>query len=159
MASRITPALLMCLSATFALPLTALSAHDEEGATKEQKARHDHFHELGEASKAIRDQAKAPTMDFAVVKKNAKIVSDASIGQEKWFAKGTGPEAGKTNALPVIWSKPEDFKAAQKMFADAAPKLLAAANSSDAAAIKTAFGDVGKACKNCHETFRKPEEH
>jgi cytochrome c556 len=156
MASRFTPALIICLGVAIALPL---SAHDDEGKTKEQKARDHHFHELGDAFKAIRDQNKAPSMDFAVVKKNAKVVSDASVGQEKWFAKGTGPETGKTDALPEIWSKPEDFKAAQKMFADAAPKLLAAANASDAAAVKTAFGDVGKACKNCHESFRKPEEH
>jgi len=156
MASRFTPALMMCLGAAIALPL---SAHDDNGSTKEQKARHDHFHELGDAFKAIRDQTRAPTMDFAVIKKNAKVVGDASVGQEKWFAKGTGPEAGKTGALPEIWSKPEDFKAAQKLFAEAAPKLVAAANGTDAGAVKTAFGDVGKSCKNCHESFRKPEEH
>jgi len=156
MASRVMPALMMCLGVAIALPL---SAHDEEGATKEQKARHHHFHELGDAFKAVRDQTKAPSMDFDVVKKNAKIVSDASVGQDKWFAKGTGPETGKTDALPEIWSKPDDFKAAQKVFADAAPKLLAAANTSDPAAVKAAFGDTGKACKNCHESFRKPEEH
>jgi cytochrome c556 len=156
MASRFTPALMMCLGVAIALPL---NAKDEQASTKEQKARHEHFEELGDAFKAIRDQSKAPTMDFAVVKKSAKVVNDASIKQDQWFAKGTGPEAGKTAALPEIWSKPEDFKAAQKMFEDAAPKLLAAANAGDAAAVKTAFGDVGKACKNCHESFRKPEEH
>ena len=52
---------------------------------------------------------------------------EASVDQQQWFPKGTGPEAGKTRALPEIWSKPDDFTAAQKMFSDRAPKLLAAA--------------------------------
>ena len=82
----------------------------------------------------------------------------ASVDQQQWFPKGTGPEAGKTRALPEIWSKPDDFTAAQKMFSERAPKLLAAAKTKDVAAVTAAFKDVGGACKNCHDTFRKPED-
>jgi len=152
----ITSALVMCLGAAVALPL---SAHDEAGSTPQQKARHDHFHELGDAFKAIRDGSKASTPDFAMLKKNAKLVNDAAIDQDQWFAKGSGPEAGKTGALAEIWTKPEDFKTAQKAFSDAAPKLLAAANANDIEAVRTGFAAVGKSCKGCHESFRKPEEH
>ena len=60
-----------------------------------------------------------------------KSCTKASIDQRQWFPKGTGPEAGKTRALPEIWSKPEDFVAAQKMFSERAPKLLAAAKAKD----------------------------
>ena len=155
MSSRITPALMMCFGVAAALPL---NAHDDSGSTPQQKARHHHYHELGDAFKAVRDQTKAATPDFAAIKKNTQIVNDASIDQGKWFPKGTGPEAGKTRALAEVWSKPEDFKAAQKVFADIAPKLLAAANASDIGAVKSSFGDVGKACKNCHDTFRHPED-
>jgi cytochrome c556 len=35
---------------------------------------------------------------------------------------------------------------------------LAAAKSKDVAAVTAAFKDVGGACKNCHDTFRKPED-
>ena len=45
------------------------------------------------------------------------------------------------------------------MFSDAAPKLLAAANAKDANAVKSTYGELGKACKNCHDTFRAPEDH
>ena len=83
---------------------------------------------------------------------------EASIDQQQWFPKGTGPEAGKTRALPEIWSKPEDFTAAQKMFSDRAPKLLAAVKAKDVAGVQAAFKEVGGACKNCHDTFRAPEE-
>ena len=101
---------------------------------------------------------KASSPDFAALEKAAEIVNKASIDQQQWFPKGTGPEAGKTRALPEIWSKPDDFTAAQKMFSDRAPKLLAAAKTKDAAAVTAAFKEVGGACKNCHDTFRKPED-
>ena len=61
------------------------------------------------------------------------MINDASVDQGQWFPAGTGPEAGKTRALPEIWKRPDDFVAAQKVFSDAAPKLLAAANSGDVA--------------------------
>jgi cytochrome c556 len=123
-----------------------------------QKARHEHYEELGKAFKAVRDQTTASTPDFAALEKNADIVNKASVDQQQWFPKGTGPEAGKTRALPEIWSKPADFTAAQKMFSDRAPKLLAAVKSRDIDAVKGAFKEVGGSCKNCHDTFRSPEE-
>jgi cytochrome c556 len=142
------------------VPALALVAQaSEPGNVKEfQKARHDHYHELGDSFKVVRDQTRASTPDMAAIKTAAKVVNDAAAEQAKWFPAGSGPEAGKTQALPAIWSKPAEFKAAMKMFSDAAPKLSAAANAGDAAAVKAAFAEVGKACKNCHEQFRA-EEH
>jgi cytochrome c556 len=122
-----------------------------------QKARHEHYEKLGKAFKAVRDQTSSDAPDFAVLQQNAEIVNEASVNQQQWFPKGTGPEAGKTRALPEIWSKPADFEAAQKMFSDRAPKLLAAAKARDVDAAKAAFKDLGGACKNCHDGFRAPE--
>ena len=124
-----------------------------------QKARHHHYHELGDAFKTVRDLTRADTPDMAKIKAAAQVINEASIDQGRWFPAGTGPEAGKTRALAEIWKRPEDFKAAQKVFSDAAPKLLAAANSSDLNAVKSTYGELGKACKNCHDTFRAPEDH
>ncbi|HKS54771.1 MAG TPA: cytochrome c [Steroidobacteraceae bacterium] len=123
-----------------------------------QKARHDHYHELGDAFKTVRDQSRAGSPNLVKIKAAAQVINEASIDQGRWFPPGTGPEAGKTRALPVIWEKPEDFKAAQKVFSDAAPKLLSAANAGDVDAVKSTYGDLGKACKNCHDTFRAPEK-
>ena len=83
-----------------------------------QKARHEHYEELGKAFKAVRDASKEASPDFAVIEKAAETVNKATVDQQQWFPKGTGPEAGKTRALPEIWSKPDDFTAAQKMFAE-----------------------------------------
>ena len=75
-----------------------------------QKVRHEHYEELGDAFKAVRDASKAAAPDFAALEKAAEIVSKASVDQQQWFPKGTGPEVGKTRALPEIWSKPDDFE-------------------------------------------------
>jgi cytochrome c556 len=123
-----------------------------------QKARHEHYEELGKAFKAVRDQTTSTAPDFTAIEKSAGIINKASINQGQWFPKGTGPDAGKTRALPEIWSKPDDFVAAQKMLGERAPKLLVAAKSKDIAAVKAAFKDTGGACKNCHDNFRSPEE-
>jgi cytochrome c556 len=123
-----------------------------------QKARHEHYEELGKAFKAVRDQMNASSPDFAALQKNAEIVNEASIDQQQWFPKGTGPEAGKTRALPEIWTKPADFEAAQKMLSDRAPKLLAAVKAKDIDTVMAAFRETGGACKNCHDTFRSPDE-
>jgi cytochrome c556 len=138
--------------------ITAIQVASAATPAELQKARHDHYKELGDAFKAVRDASKSDSPDFAAIEKAAEVVNKASVDQQQWFPKGTGPEAGKTRALPEIWSKPDDFTAAQKMFADRAPKLLAAAKTKDVAAITAAFKDAGGACKNCHDTFRKPED-
>ena len=142
-----------------ALALVAAQASEPANVKELQKARHDHYHELGDNFKVIRDQIKTDSPDVAAIKTAAKTVNDASVNQEKWFPAGSGPEAGKTQAKAEIWSKPAEFKTAITNFAAAAPKLQAAANSGDVAAIKTAFADTGKTCKGCHETFRSEEKH
>ena len=149
---------LLCSAVVAALLAPAVVMTAELSPKELQHARHEHYEELGDAFKVVRDQTRGSNPDLAAIKAAAKKVNDASVNQEKWFPAGSGPEAGKTQALPAIWSKPAEFKAAIKMFSDAAPKLHAAANTGDVAAIKTAFGDVGKSCKNCHDQFRAKED-
>lgn len=150
------PAVLVALT-LIAAPVGAVLA---DAATKDlMKARHDHYHKLGDAFKEVRDGLRGGSPELASLKGAAQKISDASLNQARWFPAGTGPEAGKTRALAEIWTKPSEFRTAQKMFSDAAPKLVTAVNSGDVAATKAQFGEVGKACKNCHDSFRSPEEH
>jgi cytochrome c556 len=141
--------------------LSALASAIVLAATPQemQKKRHDHYHELGDAVKAVRDGIKADAPDWAAIEKAADVINKASINQSQWFPKGTGPEAGKTRALPEIWSKPDDFAAAMKMLEERAPNVLAAAKTKDADAVNKSLRELGGACKNCHDTFRSPEEH
>src|SRR4051812_37151064 len=123
-----------------------------------QKARHEHYEDLGDAFKAVRDNSRGDKPDWAALEKSAQTVVDASVDQQKWFPQGTGPEAGKTRALPEIWSKPDDFTAATKMLEDKSAALLAATKTKDVDAVNKAFRETGGACKNCHDNFRSPEE-
>src|SRR3954451_19675468 len=136
------------VSATLVASAVVFAATPQE----QQHARHEHFEALGKAMKAIRDNTKAATPDWDAVAKAADTVQQATVNQPQWVAKGTGPEAGKTHALPVIWENPADFEAAQKMLADKAPALVAAVKAKDVDAVNKAFKEVGGACKNCHDT-------
>jgi cytochrome c556 len=62
--------------------------------------------------------------------------------------------ASFTDAKADIWTSPDKFKKAAETMTQAVDKVAAAAKSGDEAAMKAAGGDLGKACKNCHDDFR-----
>ncbi len=66
-----------------------------------------------------------------------------------------GTDKGETKAEPKIWSEQDKFKAAAEQMQDSMVKLDAAARSGSLDTIKTAVGDTGKSCKNCHDSYRK----
>ena len=59
-----------------------------------------------------------------------------------------------THAKPEVWLKAADFKAAQEDYLARVNQLVAAAQSSDLALIKSSVNDVQKSCKSCHTQFR-----
>jgi len=92
----------------------------------------------------------------------AKTIDDVAGELLSMFPEGSGPGGAgieKTRAKPEIWSDWAGFEAKAKALDDAATVLTAAAAGNDLAAIKAAAGDVGKACKACHEAYRGPEDH
>ena len=121
-----------------------------------QKLRHEHYEALGDAFKTVRDNSRG-TPDFAALDQAVAVIQKATMDQAQWFPKGTGPEAGKTRAMSEIWSKPDEFSAAQKMFIDKAAPLVAVVKARDADGVGKAFRELGQACKNCHDNFRAPE--
>lgn len=66
-----------------------------------------------------------------------------------------GSDKGETKAKAEIWSKNDEFRAAGKKAIEAIDKLVETTKGTDMAAIGGAFKDVGAACKNCHDQFRK----
>lgn len=65
-----------------------------------------------------------------------------------------GSETGQeTKASPKIWEDRAGFDQKLADFAQAA-SAAHAANPQDLESFKTAFGDVAKNCKACHETYR-----
>ncbi|MCF8479303.1 MAG: cytochrome c [Rhodospirillum sp.] len=71
------------------------------------------------------------------------------------FPEGTAG-VGKTEAKDAIWSNMDDFKAKAMKGAEAATALAAAAESgADMSEIGAKVGDLGKACKGCHEDYKE----
>lgn len=109
-----------------------------------------HFARIGAVVKgAAPYDAKQVAHDAAVVETMSTL---------PFAAFGEGTDMGlKTRAKAEIWSDPAAFKAAAEKMQKAVVKLAEVAKSGDEAALKPAFGEVGKACKGCHDKFRAEE--
>ena len=135
--------------------LTALPAAAQfqkpEDAIKYRKAAFTvmaaHFGRVGAMA-----QGKAP-WDAQAAAANMAVVM--AVHQLPFTAFGAGTDSGDTRALPEVWAKAADFKAAADKMADAMGKLDAAVKTGSFDNTKAAFGPVGGSCKACHDDFRK----
>jgi cytochrome c556 len=84
--------------------------------------------------------------------RNADLVVALSEYPKQFFGEGTD-KVGDTKALPEVWSKRSVFDERMTKMNEEVKKLPQAART-DLAALKAAVGDVGKACKACHDDFR-----
>ena len=87
---------------------------------------------------------------------NLKMLLDLDMGRA--WAQGTDNEAypGKTTALPKVWTTYPEIGKYGKKYKEAVNELASAAgNGVDA--LKSKIGDLGKACKACHDDFREKE--
>lgn len=66
-----------------------------------------------------------------------------------------GSDKGDTTMTADALEQPDKFKAKTEEFQTALKAYIAAAESGDLGAVKSAFGEVAKSCKSCHGTFRK----
>lgn len=98
-------------------------------------------------------QGKIP-YDAAVAARNAGYL--AVLTQLPWDGFAESTKGVNSGALPVVWTEPAKFKAAQDRLHTAVAALVAATKGGDEATVKAAIGDLGKACGNCHDTFAKP---
>jgi len=121
--------------------------------------RHEGMEAIGDAFKLVNREMKGGSPDLAAIRKGAAAIADGAGKSSGWFPPGTGPDVGKTRAKAEIWQKPEDFAAKDKTFETAAIAFKAAADSGDLNAIKAQAGELGKACKACHDPYRAPEGH
>lgn len=113
--------------------------------------RKDNRKQAGAQMKAIKAIVEAKGPASAVVPAAAKL-KELQTAFPKFFPPGS--DKGDTKALPVVWTDKAGFEAANKAEGAAIDELAAAAGSGDMAKVTAAFGNVGKACGNCHEKFR-----
>jgi cytochrome c556 len=84
---------------------------------------------------------------------NAEIAADMS--KLPYAAFITGTDKGETRAEPTIWTERDKFNDLARKMQEAMDKLNQAAKSGKFEAVKPAADDVGKACKACHDNYRK----
>lgn len=97
-------------------------------------------------------QGRAP-FDPKVAADNAAIVVTMSKLPFVAFVEGSDKGA-PTRAKPEVWKDSAKIKdLAEKMQAEAV-KFEAAAKGGNLDAIKAAVGELGKACKACHDDYR-----
>lgn len=149
------PTLFIPATLMLALGSAALAAPTPAQVIEQRQAG---YKAMGAAFKALRDQFASGKPDVSVVQKNAALIAATAPQIPGWFPKGTGPEAGKTGALPAIWERPADFKAAAGTFETESAKLLALASAADMAGTAAQMKAVGGACGACHKEFRKKED-
>ena len=131
---------------------------NKEAALKLMNDRHENMESIGDATKAAGRTLKSPAPDLAVIRSTAATYTKLAPQVASWFPPGTGPDVGKTDALPAIWEKPQDFQQKARDFQGAVKAFDAAAKSGDMPAINKAFGDVGKSCKACHDPYRAKDD-
>ena len=116
------------------------------------KERRENRKEVGDLAKQIKAVVDAGGPAASVVEPARKIVA-LEAPFEKLFPPGS--DQGDTKALPAVWSDRKGFDDASHNLVTQATALAdtaAAGKSPDE--VKTAFGNMGKACGGCHNTYR-----
>ncbi len=93
-----------------------------------------------------------PKMDL--IRNSAAIVEALKTLPFEAFVPGT-TDVGDTAANPEIWTERDKFDKLAREMQDRVGELNLAAKAGDLIAIRAAFGNAGKACKNCHDDYRK----
>ncbi|MBK1724601.1 c-type cytochrome [Thiocystis violacea] len=84
------------------------------------------------------------------------IAAIANSGMGALFGPGTDKDVGsvKTRVKPELFQNMEEVGQLSTDFKDAADNLAEVAAEGDPGAVKTAFGELGQACKACHKKYR-----
>ncbi len=88
------------------------------------------------------------------LKAHARSMHELATMAATLFPQGTGPDSGKTRALPAIWKDKAKYDKINDEWVAAAKAMLTAANAGDKSAAKKAYKGLKKSCKDCHKPFR-----
>ena len=136
-------------------PLGA-AAPDPTAIQKIVDARVAKYKQIGKANKAIKDELAQPQPNLANVQANARVIEALAHQIPTWFPYGTGQQEGvNSEARPIIWEQIPTFKQRAAGLAGVAHQVAAVAGTGNLDATKAAAGNIGLACKACHDTFRE----
>lgn len=108
---------------------------------------------VGTSMKAAAPMARGK-VPFDAVKAElaARAINAAAHAFGQYFP-ANSKTGGKTTASPKIWEDMAGFaKLNSELMANSAALIVAAKGGE--AAFKTAFGNVGKMCRQCHKAYR-----
>jgi cytochrome c556 len=146
------------LFAASLLPVSLYSAEGwaEEGGdfNREIEYRQSLMTLLGWNMKSMGAMMKGKTpFDEGVFARHAQdLAAIASLDLISGFPEDS--DQGETDARPDIWLDLEDFEKKFKTLQQTSSALKEAASGADKARLKTAYGEVGKACKACHRAYK-----
>jgi cytochrome c556 len=144
-------------AAAAAAPTGPAAMPDPTDVAAYMNARHENYEMLGANMKVLQDNFRSDTPDMAAANAAAVNVKAFADAMGDWFPAGTGPESGiESEAKANIWTDRATFDAAHTKLMEEAGKLAAA---TEAAAFKAQFPATGGSCKNCHDTFRVPQDN
>jgi cytochrome c556 len=104
---------------------------------------------VAKASIALRNPNSTP----ADIRAAGKTIADHTKTFGANLPKGSGPEGGKTKALPAIWTDAKGFKAEMDKAAAANAALTKVGD--DPVKVKAASKAVLDTCNSCHDKFRE----
>jgi cytochrome c556 len=134
-------------------------APSKDAARKVMHDRHEGMEAIGKANKLIKQELNASSPDLNLVRSSAYRMASLARDGSGWFARGTGPELGKTGARPEIWQNEADVAAKLSAFQKAAQAFADAVGASDAGAMKSHFANMDGTCKACHDKYRSQMHH
>ena len=146
-------------AASTALLKADFSPVSGEQAKSIMHERHEGMETIGKSNKAIKRELEGGSPDLGVVRASAARISDLATKASGWFRAGTGPDIGKTGAKPEIWQNQDDFLTKLTAFQKAAVAFHGVAAGNDVNAIKASYGNLGQACKACHDKYRSEMHH
>jgi cytochrome c556 len=126
-----------------------------------------HADEVAQRKAAMQSNGNATNTLAAIFKGEttfdgkAVTFADYSIANNFTAAATLFPEGSMgddSRAKPEIWQDMTGFVAALEKTDAAAKAVAAAGEADDEAAFKGAFGELGGACKDCHDNFRAPKK-
>lgn len=91
--------------------------------------------------------------DAKAVADNAELATIMSKLPYAGFVEGS--DKGETRAEPKIWTEMDKFRGLASKMQEEMAKLNVVAKTGNVDSIKAAVAETGKACKACHDTYRK----
>ena len=147
----------LCFVAGLAIAGTAFAGgHGGNPAVKARKAHMQLYaFNIGTLGAMAKGEAEYDADAASAAANNLATV--ATLSQRGYWMPGTSSDdlPDESRALPAIWESGSKAGEIGASFAEAAAALAAVAGDGKDA-MAAAMGPVGKGCRDCHESYRKP---